>query len=184
MRNEGGKMKLTVRDILAAIDARFPLARAEKWDRVGLQIGDGDTVVSRVLVAHEVTQSTLEAARGCEALVVYHPLLFRPLENLDFKNHTARLAAQCIMQGVNVVAVHTALDGAPQPHALGDQLVEALGLQDAKVLAPTGHEALFKIVVFVPPEALDKVSQAMWEAGAGRLGNYGDFPAIAGLRPL
>ncbi|HEX8236374.1 MAG TPA: Nif3-like dinuclear metal center hexameric protein [Abditibacteriaceae bacterium] len=162
----------TVRDLLKAIDARYPLARAEKWDKTGLLIGDAQAPVQRVLVAHEVTAQTIEEARGHEALVVYHPPIFRALENLDFKNHTARLAAQCIAQGLNVIAVHTALDGAPQPHALGDKLAEELGLQNMQVLKPSGYEPLFKIVVFVPPEALDKVSNAMWNAGAGNIGNY------------
>ncbi len=162
----------TVRDLIKAIDARYALARAEKWDKVGLLIGDVQAPVQRVLVAHEVTAHTLQEARGYGAMVVYHPPIFRALENLDFSNHTVKLAAQCIAQGLNVVAVHTALDGAPQPHALGDKLAEQLGLQNVSVLKPSGHEPLFKIVVFVPPEALEKVSDAMWNAGAGRLGNY------------
>ena len=29
-----------------------------------------------------------------------------------------------------------------------------------------------KLVVFVPPEALDRVRQALFEAGAGRIGGY------------
>jgi putative NIF3 family GTP cyclohydrolase 1 type 2 len=111
-----------VRDLIKAIDARYSLARAEKWDKVGLLIGDGLAQVQRVLVAHEVTAQTLKEAYGYQAMVVYHPPIFRALENLDFKNHTVQLAAQCIAQGSSVIAVHTALDGAPQPHALGDKL--------------------------------------------------------------
>jgi dinuclear metal center YbgI/SA1388 family protein len=162
----------TVRDLVKAIDAQYPFERAEKWDKTGLLIGDAQAAAQRVLVAHEVTAQTLEEARDCQAMVVYHPPIFRVLENLDFKNHIVRLAAQCIAQHLNVVAVHTALDSAPQPRALGDKLTDSLGLQNVRVLSPSGHEPLFKIVVFVPPEALEKVSNALWEAGAGSIGNY------------
>jgi dinuclear metal center YbgI/SA1388 family protein len=162
----------TVRDLVKAIDARYPFARAEKWDKTGLLIGDGTARVERVLVAHEVTVQTVEEARGHDAMVVYHPPIFRALENLDFSSHTVKLAAQCIAQKLSVVAVHTALDGAPQPHALGDKLAEQLGLLNVSVLKPSGYEPLFKIVVFVPPEALEKVSDALWDAGAGNIGNY------------
>lgn len=161
-----------IHKLLAAIDQKFPFARAESWDRVGLQIGDARAEVRSVIIAHEVTDAVLNDAKSHDALVVYHPLLFRPLENLDFKNHTARLAARCISDGLNVIAVHSALDNAPQPHALGDHLAQSLGLDNIGVLRPTGHEPLFKIVVFTPPEALEKVSAALWDAGAGRLGNY------------
>ncbi|MBV9868121.1 MAG: Nif3-like dinuclear metal center hexameric protein [Abitibacteriaceae bacterium] len=162
----------TVSDLIKAIDAKYPFARAESWDKTGLQIGDVGAEVRSVLVAHEVTEATIAEGLGHQALVVYHPLLFRPLDNLDFRNHTVRLAARCIAANLHVVAVHTALDSAPQPHALGDALAQSLDLQNIQVLQPSGDEALVKIVVFTPPEELEKVRQSLWDAGAGEFGNY------------
>lgn len=162
----------TVAELLNAIDAKYPFARAESWDKTGLQIGDASSSISSVLVAHEVTESTVAESSGHGALVVYHPVLFRSLDNLNFRNHTVRLAARCIAQNLHVIAVHTALDNAPRPHALGDHLAQALGLQKVDVLHPSGHEGLVKITVFTPPEALEKVSEVMWSAGAGDIGNY------------
>src|SRR4028118_780079 len=109
----------TVRDLLSVLNTVYPLSRAEKWDKVGLQIGDANAVVKRVLVAHEVTDTVLNEAQqtNADALLVYHPLIFRPLETLDFSNHTARLAGRCLAQGLHVIAVHTALDHAPRPQA-------------------------------------------------------------------
>jgi len=162
----------TVRDLVFAIDAQYPLARAESWDRVGLQIGDENATVKRVLVAHEMTHAVLDEAIGCDALVVYHPPIFRALENLDFKNHTVKLASRCIAQGLHVVAAHTALDNANPPYALGDALAQQLEFKNVEVLKPSGRESLWKIVVFVPDEALAKVREALWQAGAGEIGNY------------
>ena len=179
---------MLVQDVLWTIGAKYSFSRAAKWDKVGLLIGDENASIKKVLVAHEVTDEVLDAAIGFEVLVVYHPPLFRPLENLNFRDHSVRLAARCIGQKLNVIAVHTALDHAPIPDALGDKLAESLGLTGIEVLSPDGHEALFKIVVFTPPEALEKVSEAMWDAGAGCLGNY-DRAAFRGrgtgtFRPL
>ena len=162
----------TVHDLIKALDRQYSLARAESWDRVGLQIGDSNAPVQSVLVAHEVTEAVLNEASAYDALVVYHPLIFRPLESLNYKNHTARLAGQCLAHGLHLIAVHTALDNAPPPHALGDKLAESLVLRKVAVLGPAGRESLFKIVVFTPLEALEKVSTAMWEAGAGQIGDY------------
>lgn len=167
----------SVRHLIQAINQVFPMSRAESWDKVGLQIGDSDATVQRAVVAHEVTDAVLTQCTGAEALVVYHPLLFRPLENLDFKNHTARLAARCLMKKINVIAVHTALDSAPPlavkaPGALGDALALELELQNVAVLAPSGRESLCKIAVFVPPESLEGVQSAMWQAGGGEIGLY------------
>lgn len=52
---------------------------------------------------------------------------------------------------------------------------------------------MFKISFFVPPESAEVVKQAMFEAGAGRMGNYeqcsfevlgiGQFKPLIGARP-
>lgn len=189
-----------LRALIRQLDAIFPLRRAEKWDKVGLQIGDENAPVSRVMIAHEATDATLDAAQNlrADALVVYHPLLFRPLDTLNFRDHTARLAARCITQNLHVVAMHSALDNAPPfsakaPGALGDALARQLGLKSVQVLAPSGRESLCKIVVFTPLQSLEAVQSAMWQAGAGQIGLYdqasfrtlghGTFRPLAGANP-
>ena len=184
-----------ITDILRALDARFPWQRAEKWDKVGLHIGDKNAPVESVLVAYEANDAALdEAAKmGAEVVVVYHPLLFRPLESLDFADPTARLAARLIRENRALICVHTALDGAAPPGALGDALAAHLELQDARVVAASGAPQLVKITAFVPPDALEEVRAAMWRAGAGSGGNYdqcsvtssswGTFRPLAGARP-
>lgn len=162
----------TVADLLLALDKTYSFARAESWDKVGLQVGDRNASVASVYVAYEVTDAVLDAAAGHEAIVCYHPLLFRALENLDFRNHTARLTGRLLAAGQNLISVHTALDGAAPPDALGDALAREIGLSNIKVLAPSGAEKLVKICVFTPPEALETVSSAAWSAGAGNIGLY------------
>ena len=183
-----------VADVLAALEEKYPLARAEKWDKVGLQIGDENAPVARVLAAHEITEETLREADGCDAIVVYHPLIFRALENLDFRDHTARLAARCIEMKIAMIAIHTALDNAPPPRALGDFLAREIGLENVSVLAPSGKEALCKIAVFVPETHMETVQNAMFQSGAGAIGNYdeasfrvsgtGTFRPLEGANPF
>jgi hypothetical protein len=67
---------------------------------------------------------------------------------------------------------HSALDNAPLGQSLGDRLAAQIGLREVRVLKPSGYEPLFKIVVWTPPEALEKVGEALWEAGAGHIGHY------------
>ncbi len=164
----------TISSILAALDARFPFSRAERWDKTGLQIGDANAEIDSVLVAYEITDALLDKSREGDCIVVYHPLLFRPLENLDFKNHSARLAARVLRANQSVISVHTALDGANPPHALGDALARSLGLENVRVLKASGHGKLVKIGVHVPPIHLGEIQDAAWEAGAGKIGRFFD----------
>ena len=185
----------TIRTLHAALDARFPFSRAESWDKTGLLVGDFSAQVQRVLVAYEVTDAALDAAQNhdCEAVVAYHPLIFRPLEKLDFSDRTARLCARLIRENRHLICVHTALDGASPPNALGDALARLLGLDEAKVWKPSGVQKLVNIIVFVPTQAVEEVCEALWQAGAGHIGNYdqasfqtsgtGTFRPLQGAQP-
>lgn len=185
----------TSRDIVSLLDAAYSLARAEKWDKVGLLIGDENASANRVLVAHEVTNETIDEAQkiGANCLAVYHPPLFRPLENLSFSNYSVRLAACCISGNIAVIAVHTALDNAPFGHALGDKLASQLELTNVRVLDASGSETLCKLIVYVGDNDLENVQNALWNAGAGAIGNYdkasfrvlgnGTFRPLEGAKP-
>jgi hypothetical protein len=47
---------------------------------------------------------------------------------------------------------------------------------------------MYKLVFFVPPEALEKVKNAVFDAGAGKIGNYDrccwQSPGVGQFRPL
>ena len=180
----------TIAAILAQLETRFPLSRAESWDKVGLLIGDKNAEIRRVFVAYETTSAVVEAAKksDCELILVYHPLIFRPLEKLDFSDPTAQLCGQILANRQHLLCLHTALDGANPPHALGDALTQKLGLNEAEVWKASGAQKLVKIVVFVPPQNLEILCEAMWRAGAGKIGKYDQASfqgrGIGTFRPL
>ncbi len=162
----------TIQNLLDELNRHFPWNRVEKWDSVGLHIGDKNAGIESVYVCYEVTDAALDAAAtaGAGAIIAYHPLLFRPLASLDYADPTARLAARIVRENMALICVHSALDGASPPHALGDALAAQLGLCDVRVGAASGAPKLVRIVTYVPPENLDAVRNAMWNAGAGKIG--------------
>lgn len=145
---------------------------AESWDHVGLQVGDPSAPAPKAWTALELNQKLLEEAleAGAAMLLVHHPVLFQPLEQLrSDQPETARLIkAACASMAI--FAAHTNLDSAPG--GVNDVLGGRLGLQELTPLVPanSGHEA--KLVVFTPPETLDEISAALFSAGAGRTGKY------------
>jgi dinuclear metal center YbgI/SA1388 family protein len=165
----------TVRDWLRLVHDRYPPAEAASWDHVGLQVGDPDWPVERVLVTLDVTGAVLdEALAGPPTLVLaHHPLLFRPLAALTPATAAGRLALRAAQGGVAVAAAHTNLDVTRDGAGTNDPVVAVLGLTDVRPLTTElrdGERA--KLVTFVPPEALDAVLDAVSAAGAGRIGDY------------
>lgn len=116
----------------------YPLSDAADWDHPGLQVGDPDWPVERVLVTLDVTGAVLdEAAAGPRTLVLaHHPLLLQPLRALTPATATGALALRAARAGVAVAAAHTNLDAADDGAGTSDPVVELLGLTGARPLCP------------------------------------------------
>lgn len=165
----------TVGEWLALVHDRYPPEHAYDWDNVGLQVGDPGWAVQRVLVTLDVTSTVLEeAARVPGTLVLaHHPLLFRPLKRLTPATPSGRLALQAAQHGIAVAAAHTNLDVSQDGAGTSTPVARVLDLQAARPLDTAVEEgARCKLVVFVPPEALDPVLDGVSAAGAGVIGEY------------
>lgn len=178
-------------EVVAQLAAIAPPAYAEAWDNVGLLTGDLAQNVTRALVTVDLTADVLEEARTkkCELVVAYHPPIFSPLKRVTSDS----LIYKAISDRIAIYSPHTALDV-----ALGgtnDVLADAVGMhaERSALRAPDHKDAGYKLYVFVPENACQKVSQALFEAGAGHIGNYsscsfrapgtGSFFGEAGTNP-
>lgn len=184
----------TVGAIAAYIEQLAPLHWAEQWDNVGLQVGDPESPVERVLVALELTNSVIEEAAQVRAdlVVVHHPPIFRPLKALRFDTAGGRRLQRLVKEGIALYAAHTNLDQAKS--MTNDGLAAAAGLTEHQVIKRVGEERYLKLVVFVPRGHEDAVLGALAREGAGHIGNYshctfqapgtGTFLPLAGTKPF
>lgn len=168
-------MSDTVGRWLEVVHRRYPPAHASDWDEVGLHVGDPDWPVERVLVTLDVTTAVVaEAAEGPPTLVLaHHPLLFRPLQRLTSATASGAIALRAARSGVAVAAAHTNLDTANDGAGTSDPVVRTLDLGYVRPLTTELRDgANVKLVVYVPPEALDGVMTAIWDTGGGHIGDY------------
>ncbi len=161
----------TVRDVVQALDAMAPAGTAQAWDNVGVQVGDPDAPVSQVLVALDCTVAVIDEALalGAEAIVTHHPLIFKPLKNVQAGAGPSGLAFRLAQNRIALVAAHTNLDVARS--GVSFALAQALGLRDLAFLAPS-EDTRATLVTFVPPDHADAVREALSDAGAGQIGAY------------
>lgn len=103
-----------VRDILAWLDGFAPFRYAAPWDQCGLQVGDPDAPVTRLMVALDPSSATIEEARSlaCQCLVSHHPLLFQPLKTVRTDHFPGNLVITALVGGLHLIAAHTNLDAA------------------------------------------------------------------------
>lgn len=165
----------SVADVCAALENLAPLSLAQSWDNVGLLLGDRGAAVRRVLLCIDLTPRVVrEAIRGrIDFVVAYHPPVFKPIQRLCADSAGAEACVfRCAQSGIAVYSPHTALDAATG--GTNDVLAAAVGVRDARPLeyvgAPDGPRC--KLVTFVPPSFVDRVADALFSAGAGRIGEY------------
>jgi dinuclear metal center YbgI/SA1388 family protein len=160
-----------VAQIAEAIERIAPLSLAEEWDNCGLQVGETEAEVNRVLVALTPLPEVFEEAEemGADFLLFHHPLIFDPLKAVVTSSYPGGLLARAIRNGLAAYAAHTSYDAAPAGVSVA--LARTLGLSGPlSILSPRG--ALRKLVVFVPEENVDAVAKALAEVGAGVIGDY------------
>jgi dinuclear metal center YbgI/SA1388 family protein len=163
---------LIVDDAVRYLDEFAPHALAADWDNVGLLLGDRTIPVRKIMTCLTVTpESAAEAvAEQAQLVVTHHPIFFRPVKRLTTANPEGRMVLSLIQSGVAVYCPHTAFDNARD--GINEMLALRLGLAEVRPLRPRKGEAQCKIVVFVPEADLLRVSNALFEAGAGNIGQY------------
>jgi dinuclear metal center YbgI/SA1388 family protein len=97
-------------------------------------------------------------------------VLFRGVKRLTADTAEGRMILDLMQAGIAVYSPHTAFDNCPG--GINDLLAQRIGLTQVGPLRVGTGERQCKIVVFVPDKDLAKVSDAMFAAGAGRIGQY------------
>lgn len=154
---------------MAFLLERFPLELAEEWDRSGFQLGNLGKPCRQVLVALDLELGHLPLFSDIDLVVVHHPLLFRPISEIRTDTPLGEKLRALLAHDVALFALHTPYDVAQG--GLGEVLAGFLGLENVRPLLPRGK--FLKLVVFVPHGYEDQVAEAMFGAGAGKIGKYG-----------
>ncbi|WP_461069527.1 Nif3-like dinuclear metal center hexameric protein [Spirosoma horti] len=160
-----------IRHLAAHIEALAPLAYQESYDNVGLLVGDPSTIITGVLVTLDVTEAVVDEAiaKGCNVIVAHHPIVFKGLKKLNGKTYVERTVIKAIKHDIALYAAHTNLDNVAG--GVNFKIAEKLTLQNVRILAPK-TQVLTKLVTFVPVAATQTVLDALYEAGAGQVGEY------------
>ena len=165
-------MSIRCQSFLSALEQWAPLSYAEEWDNPGLQVGDRQKEIKKVMVALTPGEAAVDAAvkAGVDLLLTHHPLIFKPVKQITTDTATGRSLLKLMAHQINLYCAHTNLDIAAG--GVNDVLAAALQLQDVKLLADITQEICYKVVVYVPVGYEEIVRQAMCQAGAGCIGNY------------
>lgn len=162
---------MKIKEIISVLEEMAPLAFAEDFDNVGLLIGNQEEEATGILVCHDALENIIDeaTAKNCNIVVCFHPILFSGLKKITGKNYVERAVIKAIKNDIAIYAVHTALDN--HHEGVNKIFSDALGLINSKILIPK-QNFIRKLVTFTIPENADEVRNALFDAGAGNIGNY------------
>lgn len=162
-----------IKEIIQALEVFAPISLQESYDNSGLIVGDANTKVKGVLVSLDTTEEVVDEAikKGSNLIVSHHPIIFSGLKKINGKSYIERVVIKAIKNDIAIYAIHTNLDNVID--GVNAKIAEKLGLKDPKILSPKSN-SLLKLSVFVPKNHEDDIRNALFEAGAGTIGNYTD----------
>ncbi|OJX52294.1 MAG: Nif3-like dinuclear metal center hexameric protein [Flavobacterium sp. 38-13] len=162
---------MKIKEVISVIETMAPLAYAEDFDNVGLLVGNPEDETTGILVCHDALENVIDEAisKKCNMVVCFHPILFSGLKKITGKNYVERAVLKAIKNDIAIYAVHTALDN--HQNGVNKIFCDALGLQNAKILVPK-ENFIQKLVTYTIPENHQKLRNALFDAGAGSIGNY------------
>ncbi|NPD44650.1 Nif3-like dinuclear metal center hexameric protein [Lentimicrobium sp. L6] len=162
-------MKLN--QLLGALNRWAPFTLQESYDNSGLLVGDPSQEIEKILISLDITEEIIEEAiqGDFDLIISHHPVIFKGLKSLTGKTPEERVVMKAIKHDIAIMAIHTNLDNVM--HGVNAKIAEKLGIQNFKILL-SQKGSLKKLAVYIPKLHLEEVRQAIFQAGAGHIGNY------------
>ncbi|XOV67759.1 MAG: Nif3-like dinuclear metal center hexameric protein [Fluviicola sp.] len=162
---------MKIKELTGYLEELAPISSQESYDNSGLIVGDANREVSNVLISLDCIEATVNEAieKKCELIIAHHPIVFRGIKKLNGKNYIERTVIKAIKNDIAIYAIHTNLDN--YRFGVNHEIGKRIGLNNLRILQPK-REVLSKLVCYIPKEHLQEVSQAMFDAGAGSIGDY------------
>ncbi|MEA3452628.1 MAG: Nif3-like dinuclear metal center hexameric protein [Bacteroidota bacterium] len=160
-----------VRNLVEVIEEKYPKFIQESYDNSGLITGEKNAEVSGVLLSIDINEKVVDEAiaSNCNFIIAHHPVIFHPLKKLTGSNYIERTIIKAIKNDIAIYAAHTSVDN--NFEGLNKIICDKIGLKNYQLILPK-EKVLNKLVVFVPNSHAQKVRNAIFEAGAGHIGNY------------
>ncbi|MDR0660181.1 MAG: Nif3-like dinuclear metal center hexameric protein [Prevotellaceae bacterium] len=184
---------MKVAEIGSILEEFAPLYYQESYDNSGLLVGDPNAVIESALLCIDVTEQIIDEAisNDHKLIISHHPLIFKGLKSITDHNSIERIVVKAIKNDIAIYAAHTNLDSVNR--GVSAKMCDKLGIKNYSILSPLPN-SLLKLVVFVPNSHEDVVRTALFEVGAGHIGNYdccsynlngrGTFRAGEGTNPF
>ncbi|MGL1888193.1 MAG: Nif3-like dinuclear metal center hexameric protein [Reichenbachiella sp.] len=162
---------MKISEVVQVLNQWAPPAYQESYDNAGLTVGDPNTKITGILISLDCTEPIVQEAidTGCNLIIAHHPIVFKGLKSFTGKNYVERTVIKAIKNDIAIFSIHTNLDSINT--GVNQKICDLIGLKDTRILFPKS-DTLIKLESFVPLAHHQSVLDAIYQVGAGQIGNY------------
>jgi len=163
---------VNLQQIITLMSKLAPQSEAMDWDNVGIQVGDYDNEIQRVLISLDINGKVIEEAveKNIDLVISHHPLIFNGINNIHSQTAKGNIIIKAIKNDIAIYSAHTNMDIAES--GLNDYLANKLDIVDTEVLSTVNEHKRYKLAVYVPIEDAESLREVLFKKGAGKIGNY------------
>ena len=164
---------MKIADLTGVIEKYAAPELQEEYDNAGLITGSSDWECTGVLCTLDVTVEILKEAKenNCNLVIAHHPIIFRGLQRINGNTYVEQVIIEAIKNDTAIYAAHTNLDNIVL--GVNGMIAKKLGLKNITILQPK-HKTLRRLITFAPIDKAEQVRNAVFAAGAGHIGKYGE----------
>lgn len=144
---------MKAKQIIDIMEKHYPLSLQEEWDKCGLQIGNINQNIHKIMISLNADLYSLTEAieQGCDMLITHHPFLLDPIENIDKDHFMGAFIYKAIENHVVVYSSHTALDRV----SMNEWLIRELDVKDVSI----GKDGITRLATLNKPYPKDEFIQ-------------------------
>ena len=164
---------MKISDITDFLETWAPRSYQESYDNAGLIVGNAKEELINAMLCLDSTEAVVDDAirNNCNLIIAHHPIVFSGLKKISGKNYIEKVIIKAIKHDIAIYAIHTNLDNVA--NGVNKKICDKLGLKNCRILSPKS-KSLKKIYTYVPVAHVDMIKQALFDAGAGHIGNYSE----------
>jgi len=127
---------MKIKEIMDYLEEWAPTNLAESWDNVGIQCGDKEATVKKIIIALDPSEDAIDYAikNNAQLIITHHPLFFSSFKNILYSEPLGKLILKIIDHRLNIIALHTNLDSITD--GVSRALLEQLDIMPKGVIQP------------------------------------------------
>lgn len=163
---------MKLHEVIYFLESLFPKKLAENWDNSGLQIGDLNSEIKKVLIVLDISDSVVKLAvdKKYDLILTHHPFIFNPIKSINTADNIGKLIKELIKNNINLYTMHTNLDVCLT--GVNYALAQKLEIKNYSLLSINNEKNLYKLYLYVPIDHAEFMRQKLFKVKAGQIGDY------------